>query len=482
LLLASEIATTITAAACLPKPTPLTLEPTSAKPEPIEPEPSPSPEPTETPEPTEVPKPTPFPETVGGQYPAEVQDWINNSGYNELQSYWEVWAKAGILAQQGVTSEARALPIFSPDNPEGDSIYPAIVVYDSNGQPEKWMFPPIDLDASAEAGKIVFRQLPGSPSDIGDINDKDNPYRPLFITPDAAGQFPLQEGEFRHLEVRDGVITLVNQEGTLIAQINLETGQWEEVEAEVETDREESLIKTEVVHPYEAEVMGVPVKFTIGLHPTLVHDPEYPIKDVVLNNDVLFPHHITGEQVTAKQLLGELVMRSHWKAWQEDDPSRQSTGFEQYMELVKQGEGKYIVSATLDDPSLPIEEKYKFHQVEVDPLKPITIVLSGRADPMVSFVEDAGFWIAQRPNGEIVIEMTFKGTIREKYYNDSSTLRFYTGNTFRSGLETLSFPREIQESKEREIGGRVSADENLTDFLVQPELEISQLVFKAITN
>jgi len=190
--------------------------------------------------PTEVPTevsvltsvPTPFPDIVGGQYPTEVQDWINNNGYNELQNYWEVWAEAGILAQQGVTSEARFLPIFNPDNPEGDSIYPAIVVYDSNGQPERWMFPPVDLEASVEAGKIVFRQLSGSPSDIVNINDMDNPYRPLFITPDAAGQFPLQEGEFRHLEVRDGIVTLVNQEGTLIAKINPETGQWEEVEQE----------------------------------------------------------------------------------------------------------------------------------------------------------------------------------------------------------------------------------------------------------
>lgn len=243
---------------------------------------------------------------------------------------------------------------------------------------------------------------------------------------------------------------------------------------------EESLVKIEKTRQYEAEVMGIPVMFTIGLHPGLINAPNYPIKDVFINNDVLFPHYLTGEEIPATQLLGELVLRTHWKAWQEDLPERNSVNFESYAELVKQGEGKYIVAGSRDYPELSISEKHELVPVEVDPKKPITIVLSDRKDPMNQFVHDAGFWITQANNGEMVIEITFKEWTRGAYYEDPVNLGWKAANAFRGGLQVLIDPIEIQQNNVGQVGGLVSSDEDLVNFLSKPQQDVLQGILKTI--
>ncbi|MBU0570192.1 hypothetical protein KKB40_05465, partial [Patescibacteria group bacterium] len=188
------------------------------------------------------------------------------------------------------------------------------------------------------------------------------------------------------------------------------------------------------------------------------------------------------EQVTARQLWAELVMRSHWKGWQEDDVARGGTTFEEYMELVKQGGGKYMVSGTIDDTSLSFRERDVIQELEVDPQLPITVVLSNRADPLVSFVPESGFRIAQKLNREMIIEYTFKESVRGKYYEDPFMLGYYADAKASGAMQSLSFPPEMQAKNTGLIGGEIAFDPDLRDFTMMPQAEIQLPILKAITN
>ncbi|MBU0570304.1 hypothetical protein KKB40_06055, partial [Patescibacteria group bacterium] len=106
------------------------------------------------------------------------------------------------------------------------------------------------------------------------------------------------QGETVVRDSETGTLSVINNQGGLVRSMvvrwseakspeeALQVGSWVAVvvavEEAVETPTiEGATILMEVSHTYDEEVMGVPVQFTIGLHPGLVNASEFPIKDVV---------------------------------------------------------------------------------------------------------------------------------------------------------------------------------------------------------
>ena len=192
-----------------------------------------TPEPTERPEPTPEPTAIPMPEVADGRYPDDVRDWIENGGFDQLEGFWGAWVEAGVIAKQVGTSEAHAIPIFNPED-SSERVVPAIEVLDASGQVVQWLLPPVDIPATVEQGRLVFLSPPEG-DNWNDLSQMANPFRPLVLTPDAGGQFPLADGEHRHLEVNSsGTVELVNREGP-VAEIGIDVetvADWVKVETD----------------------------------------------------------------------------------------------------------------------------------------------------------------------------------------------------------------------------------------------------------
>ena len=90
------------------------------------------------------------PEGVRG-YPVHVREWMGGEGvWAGVRAYWELWVEGG-LVDMGVKEGALLTPVFGG---VGEPIYPAVVV--DGGV---WL-PPLDLEASAQEGRLVFREPP----------------------------------------------------------------------------------------------------------------------------------------------------------------------------------------------------------------------------------------------------------------------------------------------------------------------------------
>lgn len=113
---------------------------------------------------------------------------------------------------------------------------------------------------------------------------------------------------------------------------------------------------------------------------------------------------------TAVSMLIKAVMTAHWLSWMKDDSARQSTSFDEFMSKLAHGETLTYKIWGNDETSDSVLPK----TIEVDPSKPVTIVLSRRVkgiksqfpDP-VSGVWGSGVWFVVGSDGGLILEQTF---------------------------------------------------------------------------
>ena len=231
LLLASALATEVASATgCLPRPTPISPELTPAKPEP-KPEPSPSPEPIEVPEPTAIPTPTVEAPSIGDQYP----EWLRSSFDSEtgLSSIPDIRAQQDQI-QNHIKGE-KATDYFGTVPGKVSELH--------------WKFYPLDFTSKVETSTKVALEVglpaPGSEASEqyppGTIFTFANDGSPIPMSPAGTDEngdryvltYDHQLGTFirKTPPFFDQSGVLIEGRARTLAILNLETGQWETVEA-----------------------------------------------------------------------------------------------------------------------------------------------------------------------------------------------------------------------------------------------------------
>jgi len=232
-------------------------------------------------------------------------------------------------------------------------------------------------------------------------------------------------------------------EGSRIKVVTLST--------ETVNQTRESLIKIAVEHKYNFEYSGITVPFIAALHPSITTRADSPVKDVWLNTKD-FPN---GE---AERICGEIILRIHHQAWIADDKTnRANTSFEQYIGLVKQGKGNYHIMASVDSPQYKtIQDRAKIRpNVEVDPKKPVKVVLSDRRSLPVELSGGVGFWLVQDQDGSLIIEQGFLPYRLGGQPDDLNRGAAVSAGLIYEPFNYLTINDELLSGKKGEIGGLI---------------------------
>jgi len=217
------------------------------------------------------------------------------------------------------------------------------------------------------------------------------------------------------------------------------------------------LIETVVEHAYSAEVGGVPVNFTLALHPSIyngIGNEGTKVVDMYINTEE-FPDGVS--------FMAEYILKHYHLAWIQDKPEeRNDVPFEEYLELVKQGKGNFWVMGSDDDPTKysSIRERAKIQPIEIDPRAPVVYVLSNRKSLPVKFTKYNGMWILKR-NGSLYLEIT---SVSASLHSDPDDFSYQSGSRFLIALSALVFPNDILDGKLGEIGGLVSVSQRMKEM------------------
>jgi hypothetical protein len=293
-------------------------------------------------------------------------------------------------------------------------------------------------------------------------------------------QMSPEQGESLDFDWERNTFVKKNTESGQVTHFLNEENQWQEVQPDqegVENEAElEPLIEYDKKLDLDQEIRGMPFKVSVALHPSLINDEDYPVKDIEINEGVDFVSPDDGQTYTPKELVAELALRAHWEGYKEDHGE---ISMEEYEELVRQGKGQYTVMASVNSPEYEsIEEKHELREVTVDPLERIIIVVSDRSAPMVSETSHSGVWIVKEDDS-ILMEHTFIKKYRKKRYSKRNSMNFGLSRQLRMTMGILSYNEEYQSNTTGQIGGYVYSPDSLT-FYTHPQTEAKNGILKAV--
>ena len=246
----------------------------------------------------------------------------------------------------------------------------------------------------------------------------------------------------------------------------------------------ERVIEITSSREYSGEFSGIPVPFVLAIAPS-AYEGNYgwtdskPIVDFHLNNKD-FP------EMNIENFVAEHMLRVYHLAWIEDSPGeRNDTSFEDYLELVKKGEGKFWIMGSDDDPNKhpDIKQRAEIVPLEFDPSKDTFVyVLSNRYNGLpVKYTDFIGSCISETPGGRFNVERTFPSANENR---SPDSFNFATASFFFRALRVLTYPNNILDGEHRgTIGGLIPANFNLNGIESswdKPQQEKRKGIFRAV--